>query len=100
MTAIPVPCPRGAPTLAAMAPLWFRAKRYGYGWYPATWEGWLVTLGYTALVTLPIPLIPALGEKDGSLFALVFLSYVIALTVLLLWTCVRTGEKAGWRWGN
>jgi predicted GH43/DUF377 family glycosyl hydrolase len=21
---------------------WFRAKEYGWGWYPATWEGWLV----------------------------------------------------------
>jgi hypothetical protein len=23
--------------------LWFRPKSFGYGWTPATWEGWLVT---------------------------------------------------------
>lgn len=22
---------------------WFRPKRFGYGWSPATWEGWAVT---------------------------------------------------------
>lgn len=22
---------------------WFRPKRLGFGWSPATWEGWLVT---------------------------------------------------------
>lgn len=28
---------------------WFRAKEYGWGWYPATWEGWLVLLVFIAL---------------------------------------------------
>ena len=26
-----------------MAP-WFKRKRWGYGWTPAGWEGWLATL--------------------------------------------------------
>lgn len=24
--------------------LWFKAKNYGWGWYPVTWEGWTVTI--------------------------------------------------------
>jgi hypothetical protein len=24
--------------------LWFRPKTIGFGWTPATWEGWLVTV--------------------------------------------------------
>src|SRR6266566_4217173 len=23
-------------------PLWFKAHRYGYGWFPARWEGWVL----------------------------------------------------------
>ena len=29
-----------------MKQLWFKAKTYGYGWYPVTWQGWLVILIY------------------------------------------------------
>lgn len=28
---------------------WFRPKRIGIGWTPATWEGWLVTLLIVAI---------------------------------------------------
>jgi hypothetical protein len=24
---------------------WFRRKSFGWGWSPASWQGWLVTLG-------------------------------------------------------
>ena len=23
---------------------WFRRKRFGIGWTPATWQGWLITV--------------------------------------------------------
>ena len=26
--------------------LWFRAKRYGWGWYPCSWQGWAVLAMY------------------------------------------------------
>lgn len=29
-----------------MERLWFRANPYGWGWIPATWEGWAVVVGY------------------------------------------------------
>ena len=28
---------------------WFRPKRFGFGWTPATWEGWVVTAAVAAL---------------------------------------------------
>ena len=30
--------------------LWFKAKNYGWGWYPASREGWLVTGAYLLIV--------------------------------------------------
>jgi hypothetical protein len=29
---------------------WFRAKAYGYGWVPASWQGWLVTMAFMVLI--------------------------------------------------
>jgi hypothetical protein len=31
---------------------WFRPKRYGLGWTPANWKGWVVTLGGVAIFVL------------------------------------------------
>ncbi len=25
---------------------WFKAHKSGYGWHPATWQGWLIVLAY------------------------------------------------------
>ena len=30
--------------------LWFRARRYGWGWAPATWQGWAVLAVYVIAV--------------------------------------------------
>jgi hypothetical protein len=29
---------------------WFRRKRWGYGWTPCTWQGWVVTAFFIAAV--------------------------------------------------
>ena len=29
---------------------WFRPKRYGYGATPCTWQGWLLTLAFVAVL--------------------------------------------------
>ncbi len=29
---------------------WFKPKTYGYGVTPVSWEGWLLALGYSAIV--------------------------------------------------
>ena len=83
-------------------PLWFKAKRYGYGWYPATKEGWLVMLAYALLMLLPLPVLGVIGFTNvtGAQFAAVFVPYTTALTIALLVIAARTGEKPRWRWGG
>jgi hypothetical protein len=29
--------------------VWFKPRTFGYGWSPATWEGWAVTLIWMAV---------------------------------------------------
>jgi hypothetical protein len=76
-----------------MKKLWFKAKKYGYGWYPATWQGWFVILGYIVLISVfAFTLI-----KDSNFLVKYYILVALA-TFILIYVCYRTGEKPGWRW--
>ncbi len=80
---------------------WFKAKLYGWGWTPATWQGWLAIFIYITLITIllilreePIP-----GNPDsGSNFITLGLP-IIVLTILLITLAYKKGEKPRWQWG-
>lgn len=78
---------------------WFVAKKYGYGWVPATREGWLVLLGYFILVAAGAWFISSLFP-DGQDFLVVFLPWVFMLSVALVLIAHRTGEPPRWHWGK
>lgn len=81
-----------------MNQLWFKAKRYGWGWYPVTWQGWLVMLGYIALMFAFASTI-----DDDSPTREVFFTFLLPgaiLTATLLRICYKKGEKPRWRWGK
>ncbi|MBI4021650.1 MAG: hypothetical protein HY369_05390 [Candidatus Aenigmarchaeota archaeon] len=82
-----------------MQRLWFKAKRYGWGWYPVTWQGAAVTLAYVAsLVAASLSL---LSDQEPSWEAVVGYFIVVAvLTGFLLVICWKTGERPRWRWGS
>ncbi|MFO0764963.1 MAG: hypothetical protein U0487_02865 [Patescibacteria group bacterium] len=76
---------------------WFKAKWYGWGWVPVTWQGWAVTLGYIALVlALALTIDERSSVKDVSF---TFLLPVVILTACLIRICYAKGEKPGWHWG-
>ncbi len=85
-----------------MKHVWFAAKRYGYGWYPVTWQGWSILLGFLVLLLLPmgIPAFEAQSRASEMTFALFYVGYSAVLTTILLWICFKTGEPARWRWGG
>ncbi len=67
--------------------LWFKAKNFGWGWYPSTWEGWIVLLIYILyVVNRSIE-----SKKNFEIFF---------ATILLIIICYMTGEKPEWRWGK
>ncbi len=85
-----------------MPKVWFAAKRYGYGWYPVTCQGWAVTLGFVALLSAPTAAVSWFDMPDirETTFAWLFINYAIILTCILLWICHEKGEPARWRWGG
>ena len=74
---------------------WFPAKTYGWGWgLPATWQGWLVMAVYLAgILAASLLLNPA--NQPGM-----FSGAVLALSLLLVLVCWKTGEPPRWRWGS
>lgn len=72
--------------------LWLRAKSYGWGWYPVTWQGWGVLALYCVGVLANVP------QSDDEVGWFVLRSG--ALTIILLGICYKTGEKPRWRWGK
>ena len=79
---------------------WFRAKRYGWGWTPCTWQGWAAlavwAIAFTALV---VGCAAAASASNGVLFG-VLVALAIAATLALVWVGWRTGEPPRFRWGG
>lgn len=82
-----------------MKTYWFRRKTFGWGWFPVTWQGWLVLIGF---LVLDFGNVYRLDIKHGSSPAVVqeFLIETFLLVAILIWICYRTGEKPRWQWGR
>ena len=85
--------------MAKQKKLWFKAKGYGWGWYPATWQGWSILLFYLFLIISNYRHVEAVSGSGGNILLSVLPESFI-LTVLLIIICHSTGEKPEWRWGN
>lgn len=78
--------------------IWFKRKIYGWGWYPATWQGWLVTAVYIAVI-----LASAATVDEGSPareVAFTFALPVILATVAFIRIAYKKGEAPRWQWGK
>ncbi len=80
-------------------PFWFKAKTYGWGWTPTTWQGWLCIGVYVLLMSLT-PVILDTAAHSGSDTLLVTFPYWLIYTAVLVIISVLTGEKPRWRWGK
>lgn len=78
---------------------WFKSKNYGYGWRPATWQGWLILILFLILILANFFRIDAINHSISDLLANFIPQTVIMILALALISSI-TGEKAHWRWGN
>ena len=78
--------------------LWFKAKTYGYGWYPSSWEGWVVLLIYLLVVVGLSVILEMIPQTAGNI--LLFFASIAGATIILIYICAKKGEKARWRWGK
>jgi hypothetical protein len=74
--------------------LWFKRKLYGWGWTPATWQGWLVVVVGIAFLVLGI----YIGETDDAPGAA--LLGVLLMVGIIFYFGYKKGEKPRWQWGQ
>ncbi len=79
-----------------MSKLWFKAKKYGFGWYPSTWQGWLVILIYVVIFGILVYVFETNIEK----YLIPYIISIIILSSSLVYISYKKGEKASWRWGK
>ncbi|WP_165188096.1 hypothetical protein [Caulobacter soli] len=73
---------------------WFRVKRYGFGaGLPCSWEGWLMTAGFMALVLGS----SILAEQHAGWRLAIIL---VAVAVFCVITRVKSDAPWKWRWGQ
>lgn len=77
---------------------WFKAKRYGWGWVPAHWQGWAVLVAFIALVVMNFFRIDAQSHSVSDTLINV-VPQTIVLALLLIAICWKTGERPRWQWG-
>ena len=79
--------------------LWFKAKRYGLGWYPCSWQGWAVLALYVLGALAEVLQIDFKSPGIPKTFWSYYI-YLIVSTTFLIIICYTSGEKPRWRWGN
>lgn len=82
---------------------WFRPKRYGYGFVPTSWEGWLMTgifIGVLALVAWRHDFFePGYLPRARDGFAFLW-DLVVATAIFSLIAVRKTDGELKWNWGG
>lgn len=79
---------------------WFKRKRYGWGWIPVTWQGWL-TIGVFA--TILVGGAAAIGVTEPNEFTKelgFYLLFVAVAVAMLIRVGLDHGPRPRWRWGR
>ncbi len=79
--------------------IWFKAKNYGWGWQPSSWQGWLVLLVFIGFNIKIFWLIDRSSHSVSDTLINFVLPFILS-TVILIIICYFKGEKPKWRWGK
>jgi hypothetical protein len=77
---------------------WFKRKLYGWGWEPATKEGWAVIFVYIVLLILILTNLRNINTPEELILKIVLPSFVLSL--VLIFVSYKKGEKPRWQWGK
>jgi hypothetical protein len=79
---------------------WFKARSYGWGWYPSAWQGWLVLFVFLVLDVGNAYRLDSMKGVSQERIAIELILETLLLVGVLVLICYRMGEKPSWRWGN
>ncbi len=76
--------------------IWFKRKRFGLGWYPSSWQGWLVTFFYAGFVILLSMRIDENSTMEEVMIRFAFPS--LLLTLIFMKIAYKKGQSLKWQW--
>ncbi|MAJ97066.1 MAG: hypothetical protein CMI56_00435 [Parcubacteria group bacterium] len=76
---------------------WFKRKAFGWGWVPATWQGFATIAVFSAAVLLFALTLDK--NSSGREVVFTFLLPFIFLTIIFFRIAYLKGEKPKWQWG-
>ncbi len=77
---------------------WFKRRRYGFGWIPVTWQGWLTLALVLIIIFMGTYLYSTSARTSQSFFLLL---NTIAMAIILgVIVSTWKGPSAKWRWGK
>ena len=79
--------------------LWFKRRRYGWGWTPVSWQGFITIGLFLAVVLTAAFQLPAdVDPTPGQLF--IFFGILIVSVAGLAAVGFVKGPAPRWRWGK
>ncbi|MGB0757837.1 MAG: hypothetical protein ACPGO5_05295 [Patescibacteria group bacterium] len=75
---------------------WFKRRPWGYGWIPATWHGWVVTIGIIVLVIANTFRFENASDEQVLKEMLPQTFVLIGILIAIAW---KKGETPKWQWG-
>ena len=80
---------------------WFKSKRFGWGFVPISWEGWLFILAMIILISISVFVNKIYLESACLENGLSFLlDFVLILLVSIQISIKKSRDKPRWRWGK
>lgn len=73
--------------------IWFKSKRYGYGWYPTTLQGGLVLMGFVAALVPTIIILNRIYGMASVGFAFWIMLALLAYSIVLLQIVRQTSDS-------
>jgi hypothetical protein len=73
-----------------------KRKRYGYGWHPASWQGWLAVALLLITVIPAVMILKDLPKNILSIKLLISICLIVVATSLPIATSLMKGPKLKW----
>lgn len=74
---------------------WFKAHKSGYGWYPSSWQGWVVLLSYILFLFISFNQMAPISRNFINLLENLFPRFFMATVILTILTYLK-GESITW----
>ncbi len=82
-----------------MKNFWFKRKRYGFGWVPSSWQGWIISLIYILILVKLFTMADIDSHSISDTFIKLSVPFIIVSSIFIV-ICYKTGEKPKWQWGS